>query len=35
MPDAQNNDQAFILALTEIVLKNLKNENFRIRNLAR
>jgi AraC-like DNA-binding protein/tetratricopeptide (TPR) repeat protein len=35
MSDAQNNDQSFILALTEIVLNNLKNENFRIRNLAR
>jgi len=35
MSDAQNSDQAFILALTEIVEKNLKNENFRIRDLAR
>lgn len=35
MADAQNSDQAFILALTEIVVRNLKNENFRIRNLAR
>ena len=35
MADAQNSDQAFILALTEIVTRNLKNENFRIRNLAR
>lgn len=35
MADAQNSDKAFILALTEIVLKNLKNENFRIRSLAR
>jgi AraC-like DNA-binding protein/tetratricopeptide (TPR) repeat protein len=35
MSDAQNNNQSFILALTEIVLNNLKNENFRIRNLAR
>lgn len=34
MADAQNSDQAFILALTEIVIKNLKNEDFRIRNLA-
>jgi len=35
MSDANNSNQAFILALTEIVVRNLKNENFRIRNLAR
>lgn len=33
--EAQNRDQAFILALTDIVVKNLKDENFRIKNLAR
>jgi AraC-like DNA-binding protein/tetratricopeptide (TPR) repeat protein/TolB-like protein len=35
MSDARNSDQAFILFLTEIVVKNLKNENFGIKDLAR
>jgi AraC-like DNA-binding protein len=35
MSDAYNSNQAFIVALTEIVVRNLKNENFRIKNLAR
>ena len=35
MSDAHNNNHGFILALTEIVERNLKNENFRIKNLAR
>lgn len=35
MSDAQNSDQAFIGLLTEIVVRNLKDENFGIRNLAR
>lgn len=35
MSEAQNSDQAFILVLTDIVVKNLKNEEFRIRDLAR
>lgn len=35
MSDAQHIDQAFILHLTEIVVRNLKNENFRINHLAR
>lgn len=35
MSYARNSDQAFILFLTDIVIRNLKNENFRIRDLAR
>jgi len=35
MSDNYKSDQAFILALTDIVLGNLKNEDFRIRDLAR
>jgi AraC-like DNA-binding protein/tetratricopeptide (TPR) repeat protein/TolB-like protein len=35
MADDHNSGQAFILALTDIVLRNLKNEDFRIRDLAR
>lgn len=35
MPDAPNSDQAFIPELTDIVLKNLKNEDFGINDLAR
>lgn len=35
MSEAQNSDQAFINALTDIVVKNLRNENFRIKHLAR
>lgn len=35
MPDAPHSDQAFIRVLTEIVAKNLKNEDFGIKNLAR
>lgn len=35
MADVQNSDQALILALTDIVQRNLKNEDFRIRDLAR
>jgi hypothetical protein len=35
MSEVQHSDQAFILVLTNIVVKNLRNENFRVKNLAR
>jgi len=35
MPATPNRDQAFILVLTDIVMKNLKDENFGMKDLAR
>jgi hypothetical protein len=35
MAEPLNNDQIFISKLTEIVLVNLENENFEVKELAR